>query len=129
MIATGLLSALSDDPLQRIVWYLWSCVAFAGILYMLWVPIRGIGDRLGGQMEVVYRKNLVFLTVVWLIYPIVFLIGPQGIGATDALTNVWIILVLDIVAKVVYGYVSTARFKKIPESELHDRTENRFDQS
>ncbi len=118
MIATGLLSALSDNAGERWMWYAWSCAAFLGVLYLLWAPVRAISGRMGGHMNAVYGKNLIFLTLVWLLYPVVFFIGPQGIGITNALANVWIILVLDIVAKVVYGFVSTSRFKKIPEVEF-----------
>ena len=118
MIVTGLLSALSENLAERWIWYGWSCVAFLGVLYLLWKPVRDVSRAMGGHMDSIYNKNLVFLTVVWLAYPAVFFIGPQGVGITNALANVWLILVLDIIAKVVYGFVSTSHFKKIPEAEL-----------
>ena len=118
MIATGLLSALADNAVERWIWYGWSCAAFLGVLYLLWLPIRRISADMGGSMDKVYRANLLFLTIVWLAYPVVFLLGPQGLGLTGAVADVWIILVLDVMAKVVYGLLATARLDSIPESEL-----------
>ncbi len=121
MIITGLLSALSlgggpgTGGVAHWVWYLWSCCAFLGVLYLLWSPLKAISARQAGAMDGVYRSNLVFLTIVWLFYPVVFLIGPQGIKLTDAVTNVWLILVLDVIAKVVYGFAASAQFKRVAE--------------
>ena len=110
MILTGLLSALSTGTTAQWVWYLWSCCAFLGVLYLLWGPLKTISAAEGGKTDTIYRGNLVFLTVVWLIYPVVFFVGPQGIKLTDSVTNVWLILVLDITAKVVYGFTSQSKF-------------------
>ena len=120
MILTGLLSALTVDPSQRLVWYLWSCAAFLGVLYMIWGPLRERSRSYGGKIDEVFRKNAAFLTVVWLIYPIVFALGPEGRGIISSTASVWSILVLDIVAKVVYGFVSGERLKSA-EAELAAR--------
>ena len=117
MILTGLLSALSTDTVAHWVWYVWSCCAFLGILYLLWGPLKTLSTGQGSKMDSIYRGNLVFLTLVWLIYPVVFFVGPQGIKLTSAVTNVWLILVLDITAKVIYGFTATARFNNLVDRE------------
>ena len=112
MIATGLLSAISQSAADRWIWYGWSCAAFVGVLYLLWKPVRDISADMGGKMDAAYRANLVFLTVVWLFYPVVYFLGPQGIKAIDPVIDVWAILVLDVIAKVLYGFLATARLEK-----------------
>ena len=114
MIVTGLLSATASSEAASWIWFAWSCAAFVGVLWILWGPVRAIGDRLGGPIEKVYKGNLVFLTVVWLIYPVVAAAGREGLGIIDTGLENWAILVLDITAKVIYGFVATARFKKLP---------------
>lgn len=127
MIAAGLLSALSTDPTTRLVWFLWSCAAFLGVLYMLWGPLREQSAAYGGKLDAVYKGNAAYLTVVWLLYPIVFAIGPEGLGMISSPASVWAILVLDVVAKVVYGYVSSERIKSaLPELSGRDQTSPDF---
>ena len=116
MIVTGILSATASNEAARWIWFAWSCAAFIGVLYILWGPVRSIGESLGGKIEEVYRGNLVFLTVVWLAYPVVAALGPEGLGILALPVENWVFLVLDITAKVIYGFVATARFKKLPSS-------------
>ncbi|WP_299307320.1 bacteriorhodopsin [uncultured Croceicoccus sp.] len=118
MVLTGLLSALAPDAGARWIWFWWSSAAFAGVLYLLWKPVRERSEHYGQPLDSIYKKNLAFVTVVWLAYPIVFAIGPQGLRITDTVTNVWIILALDIIAKVVYGFVSVRRFGKVDETAV-----------
>ena len=117
MIVTGLLSALAETDTARWIWFGWSCAAFVGVLWILWVPVRNIGEKLGGRLEDVYRGNLAFLTVVWLAYPVVAAIGIEGLGLVTLPAETAVFLALDVIAKVVYGFVATARFKKVPGRE------------
>ncbi|MBB3951512.1 bacteriorhodopsin [Aureimonas jatrophae] len=125
MILTGLLSAMSLDGSTRLVWFLWSCAAFAGVYFMLWGPLRERSASYGGALNEVYRKNALQLSVVWLIYPVVFAVGPEGLGIISGAASVWAILILDIIAKVVYGFTAGERLKKA-EPELVKREERRL---
>lgn len=82
MIVTGLLSSLSVTTAGKLIWYGWSCVAFVGVLYNLWGPVRAISTAEGGPMASAYAKNLLFLTIVWFAYPVVFAVGPEGLHGT-----------------------------------------------
>lgn len=113
MIVTGLLAAISENEAAKWMWFGWSCVAFLGVIYLLLGPVMKATRQLGGKMTGVYKANLVFLLVVWLIYPVEWALGPQGLGVLDTAGDAWAILVLDVTAKVVYGFVATARFKKL----------------
>ena len=113
MIVTGLLAAISENEAEKWMWFGWSCVAFLGVIYLLLGPVMKATRQLGGKMTGVYKANLVFLLVVWLIYPVEWALGPQGLGVLDTAGDAWAILVLDVTAKVVYGFVATARFKKL----------------
>ena len=108
MIVAGLVSALSPSASGKWVWYLWSCAAFAGVLYLLWVPLLAMAREHSTALGRAYLKNLSFLTVIWFLYPIVFLVGPEGLRMVSDPTSVWVILVLDVVAKVAYAFYAAA---------------------
>lgn len=112
MIITGLVSALATTFAAKWVWYLWSCAAFLGVVYLLWGPLRTIAAGRGRAMAVAYNKNVALLTVVWFIYPIVFLVGPEGLKVITDPASVWAFLVLDIIAKVFYAFYAASSLEK-----------------
>lgn len=117
MIVTGLISSLAPPSSVKWIWYAWSCVAFVGVLYLLWVPLLAQARSRGAALSAAYSKNLTFLTVIWFLYPIVFLIGPEGLKMITDPTSVWAFLVMDIVAKVVYAFYAAANFDKALTAE------------
>ena len=112
MIVTGLISSLAILPFVKLVWFLWSTAAFLGVLYILWVPLRAISRREGGPMDTAYAKNLSALSIVWILYPVVFAVGPEGVQALSSNATAWAILVLDVVAKVVYAFFAAANIER-----------------
>jgi bacteriorhodopsin len=112
MILTGLISSLAEVPIMKWVWYLWSCAAFLGVLYLLWGPLRAMALARGSALGAAYGKNVTFLTVIWFLYPIVFLIGPEGLKIITDPASVWAILVMDIIAKVAYAFYAASNLEK-----------------
>ncbi|ORM79064.1 hypothetical protein HA42_15950 [Pantoea deleyi] len=111
MIITGLISSLAESSVAKWVWYLWSCAAFLGVVYLLWGPLRAIAATRGRAMAAAYNKDVALLTVVWFIYPIVFLVGPEGLRMITDPTSVWVFLVLDVIAKVFYAFYAAGNLK------------------
>jgi bacteriorhodopsin len=66
----------------------------------------------GGPLGTANGKNLIFLTVVWFLYPIVFLVGPEGLKLITDPASVWAFLIMDIIAKVVYAFYAAANLDK-----------------
>ena len=121
MIITGLLAAISSNEAEKWFWFAWSCVAFLGVIWLLLGPVMKATRELGGKMTDIYKANMTFLLLVWLIYPVEWFLGPQGIGAFGTAGDAWAILVLDVTAKVVYGFVATARFKSLSLADADRR--------
>ena len=106
MIVTGLISSITLIPAAKLIWYAWSCAAFGGIFYLLWLPLMAQSRQ--GDHPVAYRRNVTLLSLVWLAYPIVFALSPEGLGTISTLASVWIVLVLDVIAKVFYAFYANA---------------------
>lgn len=121
MIVTGLISSLAAPSLAKWIWYAWSCVAFVGVLYLLWGPLRSLAGRRGAAFAAAYSKNLTFLTVIWFLYPIVFLVGPEGMKLIADPASVWAFLIMDVVAKVVYAFYAAANLDKALAQDGNER--------
>lgn len=108
MILTGLVSSLAVEPAVKWIWYAWSCAAFVGVLYLLWVPLRRLAMEGGDAIGAAYAKNVTFLTILWFLYPIVFLVGPEGTKSVSDSASVWAFLVMDILAKVAHAFFAAS---------------------
>ena len=122
MVVTGLLSSLADTPLVKTIWFVWSCVAFLGVLFLLWRPLRKIAATRALTTAGGYYKNITLLTLVWLIYPIVFLVGPEGLHIISDSASVWSFLVLDVIAKVFYAFYAARVLSKSFQTSTIDTT-------
>lgn len=121
MIVTGLISSLAGPSVGKWVWYAWSCAAFAGVLYLLWGPLRRQAASRGAALSAAYAKNVAFLTVIWFLYPIVFLIGPEGLKVITDQSSVWAVLVMDVVAKVVYAFYAASNLDAALATDAGER--------
>lgn len=121
MVLAGLAAALATEPGVVLAFYLWSCAAFAGVLYLLWKTVMAVSKSFGGAMHGAYKRNLSIVTALWLIYPVVFAVGPEGLSWFGDAFSVWAILILDISAKVVYGFVSASKFKELARDSKAER--------
>jgi len=110
MIVTGLVASLAPYGTLKWVFFAWSCAAFAGVLYLLWKPLAALAGE-QPALGAAYRHNTGFLSVLWLIYPVVFAVGPEGVWMVSDAATVWVFLVLDVLAKVVYAFTSERNLK------------------
>lgn len=102
MIATGLVASLRQDSDDRWVWYAISCVFFLLVLWALFSPVRA---HLDAKMTPLYTRLLGILTVLWFIYPILWVLGTEGTGALDLTGEIIVFAIIDVLAKVGFGIV------------------------
>ena len=121
MILTGLVAGWTDDPVLKWWFYGMSCLAFLAIYGMLWGPFRRLSlTSSEPEKGASYRKKLPALTLLWLVYPIVFIMGQEGLRLWSPVVDATLYTVLDLLAKVAYGLwgVSLARAVAPDNKEL-----------
>ncbi|WP_110685185.1 bacteriorhodopsin [Salinicola aestuarinus] len=110
MILTGLVGNLSVAP-NNYYWWGISMVAFLAVLGMIWGPLRTEANQ--GHTAGEYSKLAMMLTVLWIGYPIVWLIGSSGFDWITLTVESWLYLVLDVTAKVGFGFVALAAARHV----------------
>lgn len=118
MIVTGLFFGASQDPFIKWVWYIASCVAFLAVLWVLFVPLMQEARARDQVRRDAYVRNTVVLTVLWLIYPVLVLAGPDGLGILGATPATAGLTVLDLTAKVAYGIMAMFGSRAITTADL-----------
>ena len=118
MIVTGLVAGWTDDPTLKWWFYAVSCLAFLAIYTLLFGPFRTLS--LSSPKGEAYRKKSLVLSAIWLAYPIVFLIGQEGLRLWSPVIDAVLFTCLDLLAKVAYGLwaVSMVQHTGAVEDEL-----------
>ena len=116
MIVTGLFGALSLDDTHKYIWFAVSCVFFLGVLFVVWGPVRAAAKAQGGEIGALYDKLLAILTVLWFIYPILWLLGTEGTETISLNAEVTVFAIIDLLAKVGFGIVLVTGVKKLSEA-------------
>ena len=118
MILTALFFGASEVASLKWLWFLISCVAFLGVYYVLWVSAMEANKAERSDVRTIYRRDALLLSVVWLVYPLILAVSPDGLNIVSDAFGVFVIAVLDILAKVVFGVMSVQSDAKIVERDL-----------
>lgn len=105
MIVAGTIgSAISGNEAARWTWFLVSCAAFLVVLALIYGPLKAEATAAGRGKA--FAKLAGFLTVLWFIYPIVWVLGNEGLRVIGSTVETGVITIVDVTAKVVYGFVT-----------------------
>ena len=110
-VICGLIGALTVAP-YKYMWWVASLI-FLIIVFMLLLQRLNNAEGYGGDA----LKGLTWLTIlVWLVYPIVWIVGSEGTGALGLSQEVGIITIADLIAKIGFGFYLLANVDA-PEAE------------
>ena len=118
MIVTGGFYAASVATGPKWIWYLVSCGAFLAVLAGLFGPLRREARARDSVRRTEYGKDATLLAVLWLIYPVLDLLGDSGLRVWGPTATSASITLLDLTAKIVYGFVILASARRVAEHDL-----------
>jgi bacteriorhodopsin len=113
MIGTGVIAALTGanaantvDPLTaRIVWWAISTAFLAVLLYFLVGQVTQMASQRSGAASSLFGRLRNILIVLWAVYPILWIVGTEGLGLVPLFWETAGFMVLDLSAKVGFGYI------------------------
>lgn len=114
MIITGVISGATAGAFKWF-WFVLSCIFFLAVLALIWGPLQNAARNGDSPERSLFFPLAVMLTVLWFIYPIVFFIGTEGIGAIGISFEVFLYAVLDILAKIGFGIILLGGIRRITE--------------
>ncbi len=104
MIATGFAAAAIRSE-YRWAWFGVSSVAFLVILYIIVGQLGPIARRRDPIVGRHFRTLSIMLLVLWFCYPIVWALGTEGFGVFNTFAATVLYGILDVLAKVAYGFI------------------------
>ncbi len=111
MIGTGAIATLSAGAgvlsvgARRLVWWGVSTGFLLVLLYMLYGTLDEKVDQLGPDVRSTFSTLRTLIVVVWLVYPVWWLVGTEGLNVVGINIETAGFMVLDLVAKVGFGII------------------------
>jgi bacteriorhodopsin len=105
MIITGLVGALTPQPTFRYVWWTISTIALVFILYFLYVNLGRAAAEKDEDTQATFNVLRNVILVLWSVYPILWLVGTEGLGLVGLYGETLLFMVLDVLAKVGFGFI------------------------
>lgn len=103
MILVGFCAGLTEDKPVKYGFYAISSVAFLIVLWVLWGPVRASAATRSPAHSALYIRLTVTLTALWFIYPVVWLLGSEGLNVLGETPEIIIYTFTDLAAKVAFG--------------------------
>lgn len=104
MIVTGAIATIEGRP-ENYLWWVISTGSFLAILGSLFTEFSASARRRNGKVNKLFQTLRNILTVLWICYPIVWLLGAEGFRVISVGWETLCYAVLDLFAKVGFGFV------------------------
>ncbi|WP_341529402.1 bacteriorhodopsin [Nostoc sp. UHCC 0302] len=104
MIVTGFIGAVEAPP-YNYLWWVISSGAFLAILGSLLTEYSASAKRRNGRVNSLFQTLRNILIVLWICYPIVWILGAEGFRVISVGWETLCYAVLDLCAKVGFGFV------------------------
>ena len=108
-IVFGFVGATLAAPLNWAL-YLVGGACFGGVIYLLYTDCEALAAEKPDGMAALFRKLRSFVVVLWLVYPVIWLLGTAGVGLMDTETTALVVTYIDVVAKVGFGLIAINDF-------------------
>jgi len=111
MIGTGLVATLSagsgvlNAGAERLIWWGISTAFLLVLLYLLFSTLSSRVTDLPSDTQSTFSTLRNLVAVVWLVYPVWWLIGTEGLGLIGISAETAGFMVIDLVAKVGFGFI------------------------
>jgi bacteriorhodopsin len=116
MILTGFVANISPKPISY-VWYLVSCGAYLGLVYLLVKNFREIAIKNYPRSRKVFDRLLAVHLTIWTAYPIVWILASTGLNVIDSSTESACYTILDVAAKVGFGLLALNSLSQLEKAE------------
>jgi bacteriorhodopsin len=116
MVLIGFAAGSSTSAFGTVVFFIISTAALIGVLYLIWTRFFAAARSRTPAVAGLFNRLAILTIVVWCLYPIVFLLGPEGFRAVDQAFEIFLFLILDLLAKVVFGFLLLNNSQAIGEA-------------
>jgi len=121
VVVAGLVADLSEREWARSLWYFCGVVAFLIVLQGIWGPLRKKSKLQTPALGKLYDRLLVYFTIFWCAYPVVWIVGPSGLGAINQVTETFLFCLFPFFSKVGFSILDLEGLRDLRASNGESR--------
>lgn len=115
MILAGPVAEAMRSTAARFTIYGIGVAALALILGLIWGPLRTDAERQPAPMATHFNVVALLLSLLWLAFPLIWILGPPGIEIVDEHTSTILFVVLSALMKVGWSIVDVGRLRAMSD--------------
>lgn len=127
VIMTGLIADLSAQNWVRYLWYICGTVAFLVILWGIWVPLRSIANSQGRELARLYQKLIIYFTILWIGYPLLWIIGSSGLRLIGQDIDTMLFCILPFFSKVGFSFLDLNGLRNLQKHQFETGSDRSID--
>jgi len=126
VVLSGLIADLSVVPWVRYLWYINGVVAFLIVLRGIWGPLRAKTREQREEPELAkfYDRLNTFFTVTWICYPVIWILGPSGLGILNQTADAFLFCLVPFFSKVVFSYLDLNGLRSLGSRSVETGSES-----
>jgi len=115
MITTGFFAGITASD-TRWIWFALSCVIFVWMLWVLLAEVLKAAQGRSPEVRSKFYQLAILLAILWTVYPILWVLGTEGLGVISITGEVATFAVIDLIAKVGFGFLLLSNRKVLEEA-------------
>lgn len=116
VVVSGLIADLSVIPWVRYLWYINGVVAFLVVMGGIWGPLRAKTRSQDRELAEFYDKLTTYFTVLWICYPVVWILGPSGFRVFGQTMDTFLFCLIPFFSKVGFSFIDLHGLRNLSSS-------------
>ncbi|GAA3726461.1 hypothetical protein GCM10022225_04470 [Plantactinospora mayteni] len=118
IILSGLAADLLVDEVARFAVYGVGMLGLGIVVALIWGPLRATAEAQPSAMASHFRLTALVLSVLWFCFPLVWILGPPGVGIVDAEASAVLFATLSALMKIGWSLLDIGRLRRLSDRGL-----------
>jgi bacteriorhodopsin len=115
MISSGAAADFMESDAARYGLYALGWVGLLTVIGLVWGPLRRLASTQPEPMAKAHKEVALLLSLLWVGYPLIWVLGPSGVGLFGETTDTALFVVLPILSKVGWSAVDLGRLRQLSD--------------
>lgn len=105
--------------INQYIWFFIGLISFCIILYLIWGPIENVASTQGCDVYKLYKLLAAYITIVWIVDPILRVSGPEMLGLLNYKMYFYLIIIFPTAYKLGFIFLSLNGLRNLSKNNIN----------